>query len=66
MVKLLFKNNEMMSLPTIQKIKNFEKSAKLALNLRYLTWLGRWRLKQENFNQEFLFDKKATLDPIRK
>jgi len=35
-VKLLFKNNEMMSLPTIQKIKNFEKSAKLALNLNRL------------------------------
>ena len=36
MVKLLFKNDEMMSLPTIQKIKNFEKSAKLALNLNRL------------------------------
>ncbi len=35
-VKLLFKNDEMMSLPTIQKIKNFEKSAKLALNLNRL------------------------------
>jgi hypothetical protein len=31
-----------------------------------LTWLGRWRLKQENFNQEFYLTKKPLWIPSEK